>query len=132
MVEILLDLESCSVTLVLGRKQISEDIWVSIQFYTLLLYWSFLIAICPFSLTPAWNCACQYIRTKGNGTTMWGLGLEEIILVSLVKYTGDSTTVSSRRCPRVFIQLGLKFTSDKEDFLVEIYIFLSLVLLGHV
>ena len=43
---------------------------------------------------------------------MWGLGLEEIILVSTVKYTAESAIVSSRRFPRVFIHIGLKFPSD--------------------
>ena len=38
--------------------------------------------------------------------------------------------MSSRICKRVFIHIGLKFISDREDFLVEIYILLSLVLFG--
>ena len=58
---------------------------------------------------------------------MWSLGLEKILLVSIVYYYVDSSIVSSRRCPRVFLQRGLKFTSDREDLLVEIYILLSLV-----
>ena len=36
--------------------------------------------------------------------------------------------VSSRRCPRIFPQLGLKFSSDREYLHVEIYILLSLVI----
>ena len=38
--------------------------------------------------------------------------------------------VSSRTLPRVFILLGLKFTSDREDFIVEMCILLSLVIFG--
>ena len=39
--------------------------------------------------------------------------------------------MSSRICKRVFIHIGMKFPSDREDFLVEIYIyFLSLVIFG--
>ena len=33
-------------------------------------------------------------------------------------------------CQRVFLQLGLTFSSDREDFLVKIFNFLSLVLFG--
>ena len=47
-----------------------------------------------------------------------------------VKQTGDSSIVSSRKSPRVFLQIGLKFTPGREDFLVVIYSLLSLVLLG--
>ena len=61
---------------------------------------------------------------------MLELGLEEIILVRIVKHSGESSIVSSKRFPRVFLQLGLKFLSDKEYFHVEIYILLSLVLFG--
>ena len=31
-------------------------------------------------------------------------------------------------CPRLFIQLGLKFTSDREEFHVEIYILISIMI----
>ena len=31
----------------------------------------------------------------------------------------------------VFTQIGMKFTSDRGDFLVEMYILLSLVFWGH-
>ena len=48
----------------------------------------------------------------------------------IVNHTGDSSIVSIRICTRVFIHIGLKFISDREDFLVEIYILLSLVLFG--
>ena len=61
---------------------------------------------------------------------MLGVVLEEILLVSTVKHTVESSIVSSRICPRVFTYLGLKFPSDKEDFFVEIYILLSLVIFG--
>ena len=33
-------------------------------------------------------------------------------------------------CPRVFLHLGLDFTSDGEDFLVEMCILLSLEIFG--
>ena len=56
--------------------------------------------------------------------------MEVIILVVTVNYTGESAMESSRRCPRVFLQLLLKFTSDREDFLVEIFIMLILVVFG--
>ena len=58
---------------------------------------------------------------------MLGTGLEGTILLSILNHTGESAIVYSRRCPRVFIQLGLKFTYDKKDFLVEMFIFLNLV-----
>ena len=61
--------------------------------------------------------------TKINGTTMQELGLEAIILVIIVNHTGESDIVSSRRCPRVFFQIGLAFTYDREYLLVEMYIF---------
>ena len=38
--------------------------------------------------------------------------------------------MSSRICTPLFIHIGLKFPFDREDFLVEIYILLSLVLFG--
>ena len=38
--------------------------------------------------------------------------------------------MSSRIFTRVFIHIGMKFLSDREDFLVKIYILLSLVLFG--
>ena len=59
---------------------------------------------------------------------MCGLGLENILLFSILNQTGDSFIVYSRISPRIFIQLGLKLLSDREDFLVEMYILLSLVL----
>ena len=48
----------------------------------------------------------------------------------IVKHTGESAIVSSRRRPIVFLHLGLKFTSDREDLLVEKFILSSLVLFG--
>ena len=56
------------------------------------------------------------------------LGFEDIILVIILKYTGESAIVSSRRYPRLFLQIGLKFTSDTENFLVKMYTLSSLVL----
>ena len=49
--------------------------------------------------------------------------LEEILLVRIVKHTGDSHTVLNRRCPIVFLYIGLKLTYDRENFHVEMYIF---------
>ena len=51
-----------------------------------------------------------------------------IIVLITVNNIGDSAIYSSRICTRVFLQLELKFTSDREDLLVEICILLSLVL----
>ena len=48
----------------------------------------------------------------------------------IVNHAGDSAIVASRICPRVFLHLGLKFCSSREDFLVEMYILLSLVISG--
>ena len=58
---------------------------------------------------------------------MCGLGLEDIILVRTLKYAGEPDKVSSRICPRLFTHIEMKFTSDRKDFLVEMYILLSLV-----
>ena len=51
--------------------------------------------------------------------------------MSIVNHTEESAIVTSRRCPRLFLQLALKFPSDGEDFLVEMNIFLSLIFLGY-
>ena len=58
---------------------------------------------------------------------MWGLELEELIFLNIVRQNGVSDIVSSGRCPRVFIQIGQKFTSHREDSFVEMYILLRLV-----
>ena len=50
--------------------------------------------------------------------------------MSIIKQTGDSAIVFSRRFTVVFLQIGMKFTSDRGDFLVEMYILLSLVFWG--
>ena len=50
---------------------------------------------------------------------MWVIGLEDKSLVSIVKHTKNSAILSSRRCPIVFLYIGMKFTSDREDFIVE-------------
>ena len=50
--------------------------------------------------------------------------MELIILVVTVNHTGESTIEYSRICTIVFLQLVLKFTSDRSDFLVEIYIYI--------
>ena len=54
--------------------------------------------------------------------------MEEILLVSIVNHTVESAIMLTRICPIVFPPLGLKFPSDKEDFLVEVCILLSLVI----
>ena len=65
-----------------------------------------------------------------NGIAIWRLVLKEILLVSIVNYTGELDIFSSRRRPRIFFQIGQKFTSDRYDFLVEMCILLRLILLG--
>ena len=44
----------------------------------------------------------------------------------IVNRTGESAIVSSRICPRVFIQILLKFPSDREDFFVEMFFLVKL------
>ena len=56
--------------------------------------------------------------------------IEVIILVRTLNHSGESAVDSSSICPREFLQLKLKITSDMEDFLVEVFILLSLVLFG--
>ena len=128
MVDILLDLVSCYTTLVLGRQWIPEDILGSIQIYDLLCAWNFLVVVCPLFLSLAWHFVCQYAGTKINVTTIWGLGLEVIIVIRIVNHTED--TASSGIITRLFLQIEPKFTSDKEYFLFEMRILTSLVLWG--
>ena len=54
--------------------------------------------------------------------------MEKTVLVRTVKHTVELDILSSKRFSIVFIYLGLVFTSNREDFLVEIYILLRLVL----
>ena len=54
--------------------------------------------------------------------------MEETLLLIIVNHTVELAIVSSIRCTRVFLHLGMKFTSDREDFLVEMYILLRRVL----
>ena len=56
--------------------------------------------------------------------------MEEILSARIANHTGESDIVSSSICPREFLHIGLSFTSDREEFLVEICILLSLVLFG--
>ena len=56
---------------------------------------------------------------------------EEKTLVIIVKHTVESSIVSSKIFPRVFLHLGLKFPSDREGFLVEKFILLSFVRFGQ-
>ena len=53
-----------------------------------------------------------------------------VLLVISLKHTGESDIVPSRMCLIVFLHIGLKFASDREDFLVEMFILLSLVIFG--
>ena len=127
MIEILLELRKWSITLVLSGQWRSEDIWDRIQFYVFLCAWKIWFVFCPLSLYLGWHCAHQCIVNKINGTTMWCVVLELIILARNLNHTRESSTEFSRICPRVFLYLELKFTFDKEDFLVEMFIFLILV-----
>ena len=56
--------------------------------------------------------------------------MEYKLLVIIVNHSGYSTIVSSRICTRLFLHIGLKSPSDREDSLVEMCILLSLVLFG--
>ena len=112
----------------LDRKWILEEIWGSIQFYVFLCDWNFLVAVYPHLLSISCHFSCCCRGTNKKLTTMQGIGLEEIFLVSIVKNTGESDMVSSRICPRLFLHIGLKFTSDREYFLVEMCILWSLVI----
>ena len=48
-----------------------------------------------------------------------------IILLEIVKHTGESYIESSSSFLRVFFLLGIKFPSDRADFLVEMFIFVK-------
>ena len=54
---VLLDLVSCSSTIVLVKQQISEDIWDGIQFYLFLCAWNLWVFFCILFLSVAWRCA---------------------------------------------------------------------------
>ena len=99
------------------------------KFYAFFCAWNLWVFVCPLFLSLSWRCACKFIDKNKNWTTMWGLGLEYITLVSIVNHNGESSIVRISIFPRVFLQLGLKFNSDREDFLVEMYIYLSLDIL---
>ena len=47
-----------------------------------------------------------------------------------LNHTEEAAIVSTRICTIVFLQVGQIFISDREDFHVEIYILISLVLFG--
>ena len=51
------------------------------------------------------------------------------MLVSIVNHAGESAMVYSRICSILFLHLGMKFTSDREDLLIEMFILISLVIL---
>ena len=89
--------------------------------------WNLLVAVCSLFLSLSWNF-CQFRGNNKNGMTMWGFGLEEILLASIVNHTRDSAIMLSRIYQRVFINVGLKFTSDRENILVEKCIFKCLVI----
>ena len=130
MIKILLDLESWYTTLVLNRKWILEEIWGSIQFHVFLFAWNLLVSVCPLFLSLYWHFSCQCRGSNKNGTTRWGIGSEDILSVSILNHTGESSIVSIRICPRVFLHLVMKFPSDREELLVEMYILLSLAIFG--
>ena len=130
MVDILLELGSWSTTLVPSRQWISEVIWGSILFYTLPCAWDLCIVFCLLFLSLAWNFPCRYTVTKINGTTVLYIGLEVIILVGGVKHTGESIIDSSRKFPRVFPHIGLKFPSDRGELLIEMCFFVLVILGG--
>ena len=130
MVDFLLWLKSWFVTLVLGRQWISKYIWVRIQFYVFLCAWILWAFFCPLFLSIDWHFACQCVETKINGTTIWGIVLEVIISASTLNHSGESELDSSSICPKVFIHIELKITSDREYFLVEVFMLLSLVIFG--
>ena len=131
LVDVLLDLESCYTTLALDKQWILEEIWGSIQFYVLFCTWNLLFSVCPLFLSLSSNFPCQCTGNKKNETNMWGLGLKEVLLVIILKHSGESAIVSSKIRLRVFIHLGLKFPSDRETLLVKMVILLSLVLSSH-
>ena len=56
--------------------------------------------------------------------------MADILLVIIIKHTEESSIVFSRIFPILFLRLGLKFISDREYFLVEMCILLSLVIFG--
>ena len=53
-----------------------------------------------------------------------------IILARNVNQNVNSTIGSSRKRPRVFIQIGLKFPFDRGVFLIIMFILLSLAIFG--
>ena len=130
MVDLVLDLESWYTNLVSGSQWILEEIWGSIQFYVLLFAYNLLVAVCTLLISLSWSFSCQCRGTNKNVTTMWGLVLEETLSVIIWNHTVESDIVSSKIYPIECIHLGLNFTSDKEDFLVEMCIFLSLAIFG--
>ena len=56
--------------------------------------------------------------------------MEEIILSIIVNYSRDSSIVTIRIFPRIFLHLELKFTSDMREFILEVCILLILVRFG--
>ena len=75
MVELLLVLESWSITLVLDRQWILEEIWGLIQLYVFLYTWNLLVVLCPLFLSLSWRIYFQCRWTNKNVTTMWGIVL---------------------------------------------------------
>ena len=69
----------------------------------------------------------MFVNVEGgnNRTNILGVGLEEIISASIVNHTGELAIVSSMIFTIFFIQLGMKFPSDGEDFHIEMYIFVK-------
>ena len=50
--------------------------------YAFLCDWNFWVVAFTLYLCLSWYCACHCTGTKINGTTMWAIGLEYIILLS--------------------------------------------------
>ena len=61
---------------------------------------------------------------------MWWHVLEDILLEIIVNHTEESALLYSRISSRVFLQIELKFASDREDLLVEMCVLLSLLIFG--
>ena len=55
--------------------------------------------------------------------------LEAVGLVRTTDHTLWSTMYSSRICPRISIQIGMGFTCDEVDFLIKLFVLLSLAIL---
>ena len=57
--------------------------------------------------------------------------MEDILFVIIVNHTVESDILSTRIHQILFLQLGLKFTSDREDVFFEMCIFKAGYFSGH-